>query len=244
MTRKGPEGSNPSPGAYFEEPGTSLKGLAGESREETTNMDGPTANKTIQTTIGEADGASSTIKSPTLSTIPSQLGGVIDSITHGMSRKALNTRLKMLYRISPSNAATICEHILSKQTERNIKISTAENKVNALLWLTRYLKLKPFEQMTKQDILSYLSSLRKSPEVDPQHKWIGSYNNRLRVYIRFFKWFYNKDESDHRKRIILPCIQGLRQLPRQDKSPYKPTDLWDNREHTIKCYDPLLKNHS
>jgi hypothetical protein len=32
VTREGPEGSNPSPGAYFEEPNTSLKALAGESR--------------------------------------------------------------------------------------------------------------------------------------------------------------------------------------------------------------------
>ena len=45
------KGSNPSPGAYFEEPSASLKALAGESRVETTNMDGPTANNTIQTTI-------------------------------------------------------------------------------------------------------------------------------------------------------------------------------------------------
>jgi integrase len=158
-----------------------------------------------------------------------------------MSRNALNTRLKMLYRISPSNASTICEHILSEQTECDIKTSTAENKVKAFLWLIRFLKLKPFEQMTKQDILSYLNNLRKSQEEDPQQKWIGSYNNRLRVYFKFFKWLYNKDESDHRKRISPPCIQGLRQLPRQDKSPYKPTDLWDNREHAIflkYCPDP------
>jgi hypothetical protein len=67
----------------------------------------------------------------------------------------------MLYRISPSSASTICEHILSEQTERNIKTSTAEKKVKALLWLIRFLKQKPFEQMTKQDILSYLNSLRK-----------------------------------------------------------------------------------
>jgi hypothetical protein len=112
VTRKGPEGSNPSPGAYFEEPSTSLKVLAGESRveEETTAMDdGLTVNITEQ----------------------SKLDGIIDSITQAMSRKALNTRLKMLYRISPSNASTICEHILSEQTERNIKTSTAENKVKA-----------------------------------------------------------------------------------------------------------------
>jgi hypothetical protein len=39
VTRKGPEGSNPSPGAYFEEPSTSLKALAGESRVVATTMD-------------------------------------------------------------------------------------------------------------------------------------------------------------------------------------------------------------
>ncbi len=114
VTRKGPEGSNPSPGAYFEEPSTSLKALAGESRVETTTMDGPTANKTIQTTITTTtdgsqddnrlelsylasqqewdkvitardssadDGASSSAKSITLSTTPSQLDGIYDSIT-------------------------------------------------------------------------------------------------------------------------------------------------------------------
>ena len=30
VTRKGPEGSNPSPGAYFEEPSTSLRALTGK----------------------------------------------------------------------------------------------------------------------------------------------------------------------------------------------------------------------
>ena len=52
VTRKGPEGSNPSPGAYFEEPSTSLKALAGESKLETTTaMDELTANNTKQNQI-------------------------------------------------------------------------------------------------------------------------------------------------------------------------------------------------
>jgi hypothetical protein len=62
----------------------------------------------------------------------SQPDGVIDSITQGMSRKALNTRLKMLYRINPSNASTICEHILSEQTELNIKTSTFFKVIQAI----------------------------------------------------------------------------------------------------------------
>jgi hypothetical protein len=124
----------------------------------------------------------------------------------------------------------MCDHILAEQTEHNIKASTAESKVKSLLWLSKYPNDdKPFEQMTKHDILSYLNSLRKPTSIDPQQKWIGSYNNRLRYYAKFFRWLYNREEPDPRKRISPPCIQGLRQLPRQEKSLYKPSDLWDNR---------------
>ena len=180
------------------------------------------------------------------------LDRVIDSITRDFSRPAINARLKALTRRSP-NAATICDHILAEQTERNIKTSTAEGKIKVLIWLSKNLNDKPFEQMTKQDILGYLNSLRKPISVDPEQKWIGSYNNRLRYYAKFFKWLYNKDEPDFRKRTPPPCIQGLRQLPRQGKS-YKPSDMWDSREHAVflrycpnvrdRCYHAMANDMS
>ena len=156
---------------------------------------------------------------------------IIDSITRDFSRKGINSRLKALAKKGNKNAATICDHILAEQTEHNIKTSTAESKVKSLLWLSEHLNDKPFEEMTKQDIISYLNSLRKPTSVDPQQKWIGSYNNRLRYYAKFFRWLYNKEEPDYRKRISPPCIQGLRQLPRQEKSSYKPSDLLYYKAH-------------
>ncbi|MDQ3967157.1 MAG: hypothetical protein M3275_02030 [Thermoproteota archaeon] len=95
------------------------------------------------------------------------LDRLIDSITRDFSRKGINSRLKALARKSTRNAATICDHILAEQTELNIKTSTAESKVKSLLWLSKFLNDKPFEEMTKQDILSYLNSLRKPTSVDP-----------------------------------------------------------------------------
>ena len=144
------------------------------------------------------------------------LDRVIDSITVGMSRKAFNSRLKALARISFKNASTICDHILAEQTEQNIKPSTAESKVKLLIWLSRYLNHKPFKEMTKQDVLAYLNSIRKPVSVDPQQRWIGSYNGRLRYLLKFFRWLHNKDEPDYRKRATPQCIQGLRILPRQE----------------------------
>gem|GEM_PF-3687640 len=54
----------------------------------------------------------------------------IDSITIGMSRKAFNSRLKALARISFKNTSTIFNYILAEQIEQNIRTSTAESKIN------------------------------------------------------------------------------------------------------------------
>jgi hypothetical protein len=45
---------------------------------------------------------------------------------------------------------------------------------------------------------------------------------------KFFRWMYNPDEPDHRQRITPPCMRGVKRLPRKEKSPYKPSDIWTN----------------
>ena len=87
--------------------------------------------------------------------------------------------------------------------------------------------------MTKQDILEHLNALKKSSDKDPTHKWIGTYNGRQIILSKFFKWLYNPDETDHTKRIIPPCIRGLKRLPRRERTAYRPTDIWESREHAI-----------
>jgi hypothetical protein len=66
------------------------------------------------------------------------LDRLIDSITQDFSRKGISSRLKALARKSV-NTATICDHIVAEQIEHHIKASTAESKVKALLWLSKYL---------------------------------------------------------------------------------------------------------
>ncbi len=133
------------------------------------------------------------------------LDRVIDSITVGMSRKAFNSRLKALAKISFQNTPIFCDHILAEQIEQNIKPSAAESKVKLLIWLSDYHSHKPFEQMTKQDILSYLNSIRKTcfyrsiPALDR-----GSYNGRLRYLLKFFRWLYRREEPDYRRRTMHP----------------------------------------
>ena len=156
----------------------------------------------------------------------------IDLITKSLSRPYFNSALKKLARENPKNAQLICDYILTEQTEFNIKESTKEGKIKILVWLSNFHNGKNFIDMTKQDILKYLNNLRKSSDSDPSHKWIGSYNGRQAVF-KFFKWPHNLDEPDHRKRNIPVCMQGIKKLNRKEKTPYRSSDVWNSKEHSL-----------
>jgi hypothetical protein len=78
--------------------------------------------------------------------------------------------------------------ILLLSKEINIKESTKSDKIKKLCWLSKSLNhKKSFHEMTKQDIVDYLNSLKKPLSNDPKHKSIGTYNGRKMVFLKFFK---------------------------------------------------------
>jgi site-specific recombinase XerD len=131
------------------------------------------------------------------------------------------------------NVELICNYIISEQNEINIKESTKEGKIKCLVRFSTYLKHKPFCSISKEDILNYLTSLKKPISIDPQHKSIGTYNGRQMILLKFFRWLYNPEEFDSRKRATPACMSGIKRLTRQEISTYKPSDLWTEEEHEI-----------
>jgi site-specific recombinase XerD len=179
----------------------------------------------------------------------------IDSITKTCSKLYFNKILTRLVEENPENANIICDYIIAEETELNIKNSTKESRIKVLVWLSNFHNnKKSFKQMTKHDILNYLNSLRKSTIEDNTQRWIGSYNGRQIILNKFFRWLYNPEESDQRKRLTPSCMKGIKQLPRKEKTPYKPSDLWESREHAIflkycpsirdRCYHSLANDMS
>jgi integrase len=146
--------------------------------------------------------------------------------------------IKRLFRemldANPSNALIISDYVIAEEAEINIQESTKCDKIKKLCLLSRFFHHKKcFSEMAKSDILSYLNSLRKPNDIDPTHRSIGTYNGRQMVYMKFFRFLYNPDEPDHRKRTTPPCMLGIKMLPRKEKSPYKPEDIWTAADHEI-----------
>ena len=148
----------------------------------------------------------------------------VDLVTAGL--RAYYARcLKNEREVSRNNALTICNYVMSMKTEINLSDNYRGANIILLAKLSKFFKSrKSFNQMTREDILSFLDSLRKPETLDPLHKWVGTYNLYRIQFIRFFKWLYSP-HVEPGKRPKPPVIENIPKLTRKEKTVYKPADL-------------------
>lgn len=189
-------------------------------------------------------------KSQTSQTIKySDLEGKIDQLTVGLQPYLC----RALKEMPSSNSKVIVDYVLAMQSEINPTIKHRKNLIFNIMHFSRFSKHKLFSEMTKEDVLSYLDYYRKTDEADPLHRWIGSYNIRRAVLVKFFRWLYHP-EVDAENREIPPILTGIKQLKRKEISAYKPSDLWTDEDDAlflkycphkrIRCYHAMARDTS
>ena len=141
--------------------------------------------------------------------------------------------LKKLLENSIENTKIICDYIIADQNEITIKESTKEGKIKVLADFIIFNNYKNLEIITKVDVLSYLNKYRKDEQVDPEHRWIGTWNNRHLISNKFFRWLNDSDNPDIKNRKAPACMKGVKRLSRKEVSRYKPSDLWTARESEV-----------
>ena len=78
---------------------------------------------------------------------------------------------------------TICDYIIAMKREVNPRIKYIKTTIQFLSELSKTVGIeKKFRYMTRDDVLLYLDSNRKTENDDPLHKWIGSYNIKQLSY--------------------------------------------------------------
>jgi integrase len=95
-----------------------------------------------------------------------------------------------------------------------------------------YHKPKTFYEITRQDVVGFLDSFRKPEQVDPLHKWIGTYEFYRIILYRFFRWLYAPD-IPQKQRSRPAVMENIPKLKRKEVSIYKQTDLWTNEDDFI-----------
>jgi len=90
---------------------------------------------------------------------------------------------QLTQNVSNDNAIIIATYIKCQKTEINLSNNYKKTVVTGLIALAMYFKNKNFNQLTRFDIINYLDSLRKTEDVDPTHKWVGTYNLRRQIFL-------------------------------------------------------------
>jgi integrase len=170
----------------------------------------------------------------------------------GKCCKGLKPNSYTQVKTAGQNALVICDYIQkSVMAETGCSDNYRRDIIGNLSRLSRFLNNKRFRLMTRDDILSYLNSLKKPEDKDPMHKWIGTYNVVLVYLIRFFKWLYFPKEADRTKP---PVIRNIGKIKRLEESTYKPSDLWTLEDDDLflnycpskrlKCYHIISRDSS
>jgi hypothetical protein len=132
---------------------------------------------------------------------------------------------EFLRSIAKDNAATIVRYISAMKIEANLSDNYRRDLIVVLSKFSRYNHDRPFKDLVRDNIISFLETYRKTEAADPMHKWIGTYNIYRLHLLRFFKWLYYPDlEPDKRPKPSI--IENIPRLKRKQKSIYKPSDLW------------------
>ena len=163
-------------------------------------------------------------------------------------------------RLSKENALTVSDYIIAMRREINPTLNYKKSTMQTIAELSKSIGIeKKFIDMTRDDILSYLDKCRKLENKDPLHKWIGTYNTKLVVLSRFFKWLHYPDIDDSKRRNELSsrdrkpdCIMGIKKLKRKEISCYKPSDLWSQEDDLLflkwvtnkrdRCYHTMARD--
>src|SRR5437868_4579624 len=88
----------------------------------------------------------------------------IDLVTEGLSRYL---RKQLMEQVSIDNSAIISDYALIQKTEMNLSVNYRSTTVSELIVFCKTLHNKLFFKITRDDIVSYLDSLRKPENMDP-----------------------------------------------------------------------------
>ena len=119
-----------------------------------------------------------------------------------------------------------------KHINNNLKIVISfEN------FLIRHL---PFKDVTRYEVISFLDSKIKPIEIDPDKKWITTWNVYMNHLKYFFRWFYNeyakergyKPEYNYSSPMdwTTPEFMKIKKKKTKRLSPYIESELWSKEE--------------
>jgi len=100
------------------------------------------------------------------------------------------------------------------------------NYLKILSLFSDHIGNKKFENVTRDDILSFLDKRKKNIDEDSEKKWIVTWNGYLSRLLGFYRWLCNH-EKDKDKWITPEIFASIKRKKNKRISSYSPTDVWN-----------------
>src|SRR5687768_9006518 len=95
----------------------------------------------------------------------------------------------------------------------------------------------------REQILSFLDTKIKDSSIDPEKRWITSWNHYLTRIKLFFRWLYNKDKEIDKDYWETPDFLKIKTKKTKRISPYVESEIWEKDELlSILKYEPYMRN--
>jgi integrase/recombinase XerD len=131
--------------------------------------------------------------------------------------------------------------------------SYQKNNLKTVISFARYLgnSTKFYDIQRKEQIISFLDTKVKSNDVDPDRKWITTWNDYIGRIKFFMRWLYNHykkksqglEAHSSMSDWITPSFVQIKKKLTKRISPYIENELWDKDEFlTIIKYEPYKRN--
>jgi hypothetical protein len=120
---------------------------------------------------------------------------------------------RSLLGISKRNSAYILDYVINElKRENNASVNYVRMNIYAIVDLVKYCKKPNIKTITRENVLSYLDSLKKTETQDPMHKWIGTHSLHRVILTKFFKWLYYSDiePKERPSRMSLKIYQNIK----------------------------------
>lgn len=140
-----------------------------------------------------------------------------------------NGARQMFLELKEDNRRVLAEFMNDMIVHENPRPNTKRVYIADLTLLSRYFEhKKQWREFTRDDVMMFLQSYRKTPAVDHKERWISTVNRKTIIVQKFFKWLYypTLDREQRNKKEKPDVVKDLPRYRKKEKTSVEATDLW------------------
>jgi integrase/recombinase XerD len=162
----------------------------------------------------------------------------------------LSTTISKIELLSNSVNSSLISDLYDYMKKNGLSESHINNTLKTNMLFSEFLgeNVSFYDVQRKDQIINFLDSKMKNPEIDPDKKWISTWNDYLGDIKYFFRWLnnYKLIEENRIKPVSeweTPSFAKIKKKKTKRLSPYLESEIWDREElELIIKYEKLKRN--